>query len=113
MEILPWPSIAFYSAFGIFVYYQRLHAQACVDDGWLKLLLNALAFAGMLTGFIYLAYFGWKTAWWMPAIPLAMSALAAIPAILLERLTGRAALGQISVLAWPVCAYLMFDTLPG
>jgi hypothetical protein len=49
----------------------------------------------------------------MPAIPLAMSALAAIPAILIERLVGRLALGQIAVLAWPVCAYLMFHTLGG
>lgn len=113
MEILPWPSIAYYSAFGIFVYYQRLYAQACTDQAWLKLLLTGMAFAGMLTGFLYLVYFGWKTAWWLAAIPLAMSALATIPAILLERLAGKATLGQISVLAWPVCAYLMFDTLPG
>lgn len=113
MEILPWPSIAFYSAFGIFVYYQRLLAQACTDQAWQKLLLNGMAFAGMLTGFLYLVYFGWKTAWWMPAIPLAMSALATIPALLLERLAGRTVLGQISLLAWPVCAYLMFTTLPG
>jgi hypothetical protein len=112
MEVLPWPSIAYYSAFGVMAYYQRLHAQACADRGWKKLLLTGLAFAGMPTGFIYLVYFGWRTAWWMPAIPLAMSALATIPAILLERLVGRPALGQLSVLAWPVCAYLMFDTLP-
>ena len=104
MEVLPWPSIAYYSAFGVMAYYQRLHAQACADRGWKKLLLTGLAFAGMPTGFIYLVYFGWRTAWWMPAIPLAMSALATIPAILLERLVGRPALGQFS--------YLMFDTLP-
>ena len=113
MDMLPWPSIALYSAFGIFVYYQRLHAQACADAGWKKLLLNGLAFAGMLTGFIYLVYFGWKTRWWMPAIPLAMSALATIPAILLERVVGKPALGRFSVLAWPICAYLMFKALPG
>jgi len=113
MDMLPWSSVAFYSAFGIFVYYQRLHAQTCADNGWQKLLLTGQAFAGMLTGFIYLVVCGWKTAWWMPAIPLAMSALAAIPAILIERLVGRLALGQIAVLAWPVCAYLMFHTLAG
>ena len=113
MEILPWPTIAFYSAFGIFVHYQRLHAQACADAGWQKLLLTGMAFAGMLIAFIYLVYFGWRTAWWAPAIPLAMSVLATIPAILLERLVGRPVLGQLSVLAWPVCAYLMFTTLPG
>ncbi len=113
MEILPWPTIGFYSAFGILVYYQRLHAQACADSGWRKLLLTGLAFAGMLTGFVYLVYFGWKTAWWAPVIPVAMSALATIPAILIERLVGKPALGQFSVLAWPVCAYLMFAMLPG
>lgn len=113
MEMLPWTSIVFYSAFGIFVYYQRLHAQACADNGWPKLLLTGLAFAGVLTGFVYLAYCGWTMAWWVPVIPVAMSALAAIPALLVEQLAGRPALGQLSVLAWPVCAYLMFHTLPG
>lgn len=113
IEIMPWPSIDFYSVSGIFVYYQRLHAQARADHGWQELLQPGLAFAGMLTGFIYLVYVGWKTAWWMPAIPLAMRALAAIPAIVLERLAGGAAPGQTSVLGWPLCAYLMFDTQPG
>ena len=113
MEILPWPTIAFYSAFGVLVHYQRIHAQACADSGWQKLLLTGMAFAGMLIAFIYLVYFGWRTAWWAPAIPLAMSVLATIPAILLERLVGRPMLGQLSVLAWPVCAYLMFSTMPG
>jgi hypothetical protein len=111
MEI-PWPSIVFYCAFGIFVYYQRLHAQACADDGWHKLLLTGLAFAGMVTGFVYLVYSGWTLAWWMPVIALAMSALAAIPAILIERVSGRMTLGRVSVPAWPLCAYLMFHTLP-
>jgi hypothetical protein len=111
MELLPWPSIAFYCAFGIFVYYQRLYAQAYADDGWTKLLLTGMAFAGMLTGFVYLVYCGWTLAWWVPVIPLGMSALATIPAILVERLAGRLALGRIAVLAWPLCAYLMFHTL--
>jgi hypothetical protein len=26
-------------------------------------------------------------------------------------MVGRTALGQVAVLAWPLCAYLMFDTL--
>lgn len=113
MEMLLWPTIAYYSAFGILLYYQRLHAQACTDSGWRKLLLTGLAFAGMLTGFIYLVYFGWKTVWWAAVIPVAMSALATIPAILFERVVGKPALGQLAILAWPMCAYLMFRTLPG
>jgi hypothetical protein len=113
MDMLPWRSIAFYSAFAVFVYYQRLHAEACEDNGWVKLLMTGQAFAGMLTSFIYLVYCGWKTNWWIPVIALGMSALAAIPAILIERLVGRPVLGQIAVPAWPLCAYLMFHTLPG
>lgn len=112
MEILPWPSIAFYSAFGVLVYYQRLHAHAYAGPDWQHLLLTGLAFAGVPTGLAYLVYFGWKTAWWAPVIPLAMSALATIPAILLERVVGRTALGRLSVPAWPVCAWLMFTLLP-
>ena len=59
MELLPWPSIAFYCAFGIFVYYQRLYAQAYADDGWTKLLLTGMAFAGMLTGIITTGVIAW------------------------------------------------------
>lgn len=108
-----WPSITFYSAFGVFVYYQRMYAQAYKGEGWPKLFLTALAFAGMLTGFFYLVDYGLTVGWWAPVIPLAMSALATIPAILIERLVGQSALGQLSVLAWPLCAYMMFVTLPG
>ena len=111
MENLPWASISYYSAFGVLVYYQRLDAQACPGHGWRKPALTALAYAGLLTGFVYLVWFGWRTAWWLPAVPLAMSALATIPAILVERVVGRPALGQFAVLAWPACAYLMFTTL--
>ena len=111
METLPWPSVACYCAFGIFVYYQRLYAQAYAGEGWQKLMLTGAAFLGMLTGFFYLAYCGWTVAWWAPVIPLGMSVLATIPAILVERLVGRLALGRISLLAWPLCAYLMFYTL--
>lgn len=111
METLSRTSVACYCAFGIFVYYQRLYAQAYAGEGWQKLLLTVAAFLGMLTGFFYLVYCGWTVAWWAPVIPLGMSALATIPAILVERLVGRQALGQLSLLAWPLCAYLMFRTL--
>lgn len=113
MEMLPWSSVAYYCAFGIAVYYQRVYAQAYPGEGWQKLLLTGSAFLGMLTGFFYLVYCGWIIAWWAPVIPLGMSALATIPAILVERLVGKVALGQLSLLAWPMCAYLMFLTLPG
>jgi hypothetical protein len=113
MEVPSWPSVAFYSAFGIFVYYQRLYAQEFAGDGLYKLLLLGSAFLGMLTGFVYLVYYGWTVAWWAPVIPLGMSVIATIPATLVERIVGRPALSQIALIAWPVCAYLMFYTLPG
>ena len=59
-----WPSVAFYSAFGVFVYYQRIYAQAFKGDGWAKILLTALAFAGVLTGFFYLVDYGLTVGWW-------------------------------------------------
>ncbi|MET0964586.1 MAG: hypothetical protein ABWY05_17485 [Noviherbaspirillum sp.] len=110
MEILPRLSVLYYCLFSIFVYYQRVYADSHVGDGWRKLVLTGTAFLGMLTGFAYLVYCGWKIVWWAPVIPLGMSVLATIPAILVERLVGRQALGRIS-LAWPLWAYLMFDAL--
>jgi len=112
LELLSWPSVAFYSAFGIFVYYQRMYAQEFAGEGWYKLLLIGSAFLGMITGFVYLVYCGITVAWWAPVIPLGMSVLATIPATLLERMVGRPTLSQIALIGWPVCAYLMFYTLP-
>lgn len=111
MDVLSWPTVAFYSAFGVFVYYQRLYAQEYAGDGLYKLFLVGSAFLGMVTGFVYLVYYAWTIAWWAPVIPLTMSVVATIPAILLERMVGRLALSQIAVIGWPVCAYLMFYTL--
>jgi len=54
-----------------------------------------MAFAGMLTGFFYLVDYGLTLGGWAPVIPLAMSALATIPAILIERLVGQSALGRV------------------
>lgn len=113
METLPWSSVAYYCVFGVALFYQRVYAQDYPGDGWQKLMLTGSAFLGMLTGFFYLAYCAWTVVWWAPLIPLGMSALATIPAILIERLVGRVALGRLALLAWPVCAYLMFFTLPG
>lgn len=113
METLPWSSVACYCCFGVGVYYQRIHAQDYPGEGWQKLGLTGMAFLGMLTGFFYLVYCGWLFTWWTPVMPLGMSVLATIPAILVERLVGRLALCRLAVVVWPLCAYLMFRTLPG
>lgn len=112
MEQHAWRSIAFYSVFAILVYYQRVHAQQCERPPVLRLLLTGMALLGILTGFIYLVTYGWAVAWWGALVPLATSVLAAIPGNLLERLVGRETLGWVAVPGWPVCAYLMFQTLP-
>ncbi len=55
MQTLSWTSIAFYCAFGVFVFYQQLHVKNFrgASQGF-ALALNLSAFAGMLTGVAYL-----------------------------------------------------------
>lgn len=109
MQQLPWQSIAFYCVFGIFVHYQRMHAQDLpAHAGLQRLAHQASALLGMFTGFGYLVWVGWKSAWWMPVIPLGMGVLAVIPALLIERMVGKETLSQAAFLFWPACAWLMF-----
>ncbi len=55
MQTLSWTSIAFYCAFGVFVFYQQLHVKNFrgASQGF-ALALNLSALAGMLTGIAYL-----------------------------------------------------------
>ena len=69
MQTLSWLSIVFYCAFGIFVFYQQLHAKNFQGASQaFALTLNISAVAGMLTGIAYLVYYGWATVWWAPGV---------------------------------------------
>ena len=77
MKSLSWLSIAFYCVFCIFVIYQQLHVKNFRGSSQsFVLALNMSALAGMLTGFAYLAYYGWSVVWWAPVVIFAVGLVA-------------------------------------
>lgn len=113
MSNFVWPSIGLYCLFGIFVFYQQLHAKNFRGSSQaFGLALAASAFAGTVTGLIYIAYYGWNISWWVAAVVLVLGILAGIAGLAVERLTGPFALSIGGFVGWPVCAYFMFKALP-
>ncbi len=113
MQMLSWSSIAAYCVFGIFVFYQQLHVKNFNGASQiLPLALNISAFAGMLTGIAYLAYYGWVVTWWAPIVIFCFGLFALILGFLLERLVGRLVLSLAGFIGWPISAYFMFHNIP-
>ena len=113
MQTLSSSSIAFYCRFGIFVFYQQLHVKNFQGASQsFALALNISAFAGMLTGFAYLVYYGWSVVWWAPIVIFLIGLIASLVGFLLERLVGSLALSLGGFIGWPVSAYFMFSYIP-
>ncbi len=113
MQNLSWPSIAFYCVFGIFVFYQQLHAKNFRGASQsFALALNISAFAGMVTGFAYLVYYGWSVVWWAPVVIFVIGLFAFILGFLVERVLGTFALSLGGFIGWPASAYFMFHYVP-
>lgn len=113
MQTLSWPSIAFYCVFGIFVFYQQLHAKNFQGASQsFAMALNISAFAGMLTGLAYLVYYGWSVVWWAPIFILVVGLLASLLGCLIERVVGSFTLSLAGFIGWPAAAYLMFHYIP-
>ena len=113
MQAISWPSVAFYCAFGIFVFYQQLHVKTFRGASQAFLLaLNLSAVIGMLTGLVYLVYYGWSVVWWAPLVIFAIGLAASMLGFLVERVVGSLALSLGAFAGWPVCAFFMFQYVP-
>ncbi|KAB7619454.1 hypothetical protein [Alkalilimnicola sp. S0819] len=113
MSSLSWPSIAFYCAFGIFVFYQQLHLKNFRGGSEVfGLLLGLSAFLGMLAGFAYLIYYGWNVVWWAPIVIFVIGLVATFFGFFVERVAGKLTLSLAGFAGWPVCAYFMFSYVP-
>ncbi|MDT0293963.1 hypothetical protein ACFQ3R_11280 [Mesonia ostreae] len=106
-------NIIYYTLFSIFIYYQQLHSKEFRGESQLfHLILNIFAFSGMIIGFAYLIFYGYKTVWWAPFIILIIGILTTFFSVFIERITGKITLSLIGFVLWPVFAYLMFTTIP-
>lgn len=113
MTSLSWPSVAFYCAFGIFVFYQQLHAKNFQGASQVfGLLLNLSAFLGMLTGFAYLIYYGWNVVWWAPILIFIIGLVVSFLGFFVERIVGMFTISLAGFVGWPLCAYFMFKYVP-
>ena len=113
LEALPLSTAIFYCLFSTFVYYQQLHLKNFRGASKVfESVLSLFAFAGMITGLVFLIYYGWTVVWWAPVVLFIISLFFQLIANLIERITGPFFLSLTGFLAWPVCAYLMFNSLP-
>jgi hypothetical protein len=113
MSVISWPSIGSYCVFSIFVYYQQRHAKMFNGSSAIfGLVLSLFAFAGMLIGFAYLAYYGWTVSWWVAILAFVLGTLAGAPAGMLENLVGALTFSLTGFVVWPVAAYMMFHYIP-
>jgi hypothetical protein len=85
MENISWLSVLFYCLFGTFIYYQQLHVKDFRGASQIfGFMLSLSAFAGMITGLVYLIYYGWTVVWWAPMVIFIIGVLFTVVSILIE-----------------------------
>lgn len=113
MSAIFWPSIGCYAVFSVFVYYQQLHGRHFKGGSVMfGFLLSLFGFAGMITGFAYLGYYGWTVSWWGAVVAFVIGILAILPGIAVERIVGAFTLSLTGFVVWPLAAYMMFHYIP-
>jgi len=110
---LPISIIALYSIFTTFVFYQQLYLMRFRGSSKLfEFVLSLFVWGGMITGLVFLVYYGWKVVWWAPIILLVISLLFQFIANFIERALGTLTLSLLGFAGWPACAYFMFKLVP-
>ena len=106
-------NIRYYCLFGTFVYYQQLHFKTFKGASIVfELILSVFAFVGMIVGIAFLIYYGYKVTWWAPIIIFIIGLLFMFVGVFLEKLIGLLTMSLLGFIVWPICAYLMFTTIP-
>ena len=112
-SFLPLSTILFYCLFTTFVFYQTLHLKYFRGASAIfRHLLLISAFSGTVVGLVYLFYYGFSVAWWAPVVVFVIGLASQLVANFVETFTGPFLLSIAGFLGWPICAYLMFTTLP-
>ncbi|MBP9826440.1 MAG: hypothetical protein KBF21_19585 [Thermoanaerobaculia bacterium] len=113
METFSFPSIGMYCLFCTFVSYQILHAQHFRGASQAFLgILSISGLLGVLTGLVFLIYYGWHTTWWAPLVVFAIGFFSFSFSVFMERLLGAFTISLLGFIGWPVCAYYMFKFVP-
>lgn len=76
------------------------------------LIICSRFFVGMLTGIVYLIYYGWVVVWWAPFVIFFISLAVSFFAFSIERVISTQNISLLGFVGWPLCAYLMFYFVP-
>jgi membrane-bound ClpP family serine protease len=97
----------------MFIFYQQLHAKHFrgASQGFLSFLIFT-GFIGMATGLVFLVYYGIKVVWWAPLALFGLGLAFQLISNMIENLIGAFALSILGFVVWPVCAFLMFASVP-
>ena len=66
----------------------------------------------MITGLVFLVYYGFKVVWWAPLALFGIGLVFQFISNTIENLIGTFALSMLGFIGWPVCAFLMFASVP-
>lgn len=106
-------SVVFYCLFVIFLRNQQLHVKRFQGaSAFFDLALNVSASVGMLTGLVYLLYYGWSVVWWAPIVIFIIGLITSLISLPVQRGVGWGTLSLSGFLGLPVCAYFMFSYIP-
>lgn len=113
MAALSIESIGYYCLLSSFVYYQQRHAKTFqgASDGFHDLLTYS-AFLGMIAEYACLLYYGWSVVWWAPVVLFLLAVAFKFPVVLIEKAIGETTISLAGFVGWPVCAYLLFRSIP-
>ena len=106
-------NILCYCLFGTFLYYQQLHVTHFRGASRVfENILSISVLAGMIVGLVFLFFYGYKVIWWAPLIIFTIGILFTFVGVFFEKLVGTFWMSMLAFIVWPVCAYLMFKTIP-
>ena len=106
-------NLLYYCLFSTFVYYQQLHLKEFRGSSKVfELALSIFSLLGMIVGFGYLIYYGYKVSWWAPFGVFIIGLVFMFLAVFIERLLGKYIMSLLGFIIWPISAYLMFTTIP-
>ena len=112
-DALPWSVVIPYCLYSMFIFYQQLHAKHFrgASQAFPSILVFT-GFIGMTTGLMFLVYYGFKVVWWAPLALFGIGFAFQFISNMIEGVIGAFSLSILGFVGWPVCAFLMFTSVP-
>lgn len=114
MSSISLASVIYYSIFSMFAFYlQGLSRDFRGASRSLHLIISLFGFLGLVSGVIYLGYYGWSVSWVAAGIQLVCGIIFAGSAgLILEKFIGPYGIAISGLIGLPTAAILMFMAIP-